>query len=104
MCHCHARPDGLCAAAVCDQEYPPRVVFTLLMKLMNDFHGFSKGMWTKATQDNSMSFPGVQETLTKYQNPREADALMKIQGDMDDIKIVLVCVCSCLHMGDMHSA
>ena len=31
------RTDGLCACATCDSEYPPRVAFSLLGKLLEDF-------------------------------------------------------------------
>jgi len=31
--------------------------------------------------------------LAKYQNPKEADAMTKIQQDLDDTKIILVIFC-----------
>ena len=37
-CHVYVRRDGLSGIVVCDQEYPPRVAFALLNKLMEEFH------------------------------------------------------------------
>ena len=31
------RSDGLCGCVTCDSEYPPRVAFTILTKILEDF-------------------------------------------------------------------
>jgi hypothetical protein len=33
---------------------------------------------------------GLQEMLAKYQNPNEADNLMRIQKELDETKIIMV--------------
>ena len=43
--------------------------------------------------NSGLSFPDLATTLAKYQNPREADAMTKIQTDLDDTKIILVRSC-----------
>lgn len=86
--HAHVRSNALAAIAVCDKEYPSRVAFTLLMKMQEDFmaaHG--EAAWGAATGE--MPFPPLEEMIAKYQNPREADAIMKIQSDLDETKVVL---------------
>jgi synaptobrevin family protein YKT6 len=35
--------------------------------------------------------PELEGTIAKYQNPAEADKLMKVQQDLDETKIILVC-------------
>ena len=35
-------------------------------------------------------FPQAQEYLTRYQDPRQADTIMKVQQELDETKIVLV--------------
>jgi len=37
-CHVYVRRDGLAGIVVTDQEYPPRVAFALLNKLLEDYH------------------------------------------------------------------
>ena len=38
---------------------------------------------------SSANFTGLDAYLSKYQNPKEADAMTKIQCDLDETKIVL---------------
>lgn len=38
----------------------------------------------------TISFPQIYTYLAKYQNPREADAMTKIQEELDETKIILV--------------
>ena len=35
--HVYMRSDGLCGCVTCDSEYPPRVAFTILTKILEDF-------------------------------------------------------------------
>jgi synaptobrevin homolog YKT6 len=44
---------------------------------------------TNATQKNSLSFPELKEYIQKYQDPGQADSIMKIQKELDETKIVL---------------
>lgn len=46
-------------------------------------------MWSSGTE-SSINFPQINSYLVKYQNPREADAMTKIQEDLDETKIILV--------------
>ena len=36
------------------------------------------------------AFSGLDACLAKYQNPREADALTKVQAELDETRIILV--------------
>jgi synaptobrevin homolog YKT6 len=38
-----------------------------------------------------ISFPEINTYIQKYQDPRQADAIMKVQQELDETKIVLVC-------------
>nr|CAG4648904.1 EOG090X0E6P [Polyphemus pediculus] len=89
MCHIYVRADGLTCVLTADHEYPQRVSHTLLSKVMNDFE--SKVSPTQWTEGNSVaaSFPGLDACLAKYQNPREADALTRVQEELDETKIIL---------------
>jgi synaptobrevin family protein YKT6 len=39
--------------------------------------------------DSSVAFPQLSAHLTKYQNPQEADAITKLQSELDETKIIL---------------
>lgn len=88
LVHVHVRSSGLAAVAVCDEEYPPRVAFTLLMKVQEDFvSAHNDATWMRASDE--LAFPSLEEMISKYQDPHEADAIMKIQKDLDETKIIL---------------
>mmetsp|Transcript_30959 Transcript_30959/g.75728 ORF Transcript_30959/g.75728 Transcript_30959/m.75728 type:complete len:202 (-) Transcript_30959:320-925(-) len=90
LCHVHVRSNGLSTIALCDKEYPSRVAFTLLAKLQDDFLGqVLETTWKNATGEPEIAVAGLEEMIAKYQNPSEADSLMKIQKDLDDTKVIL---------------
>lgn len=45
--------------------------------------------WPKLNE-TQVTFNELNVMLAKYQNPKEADAMTKIQQDLDDTKIILV--------------
>lgn len=74
---------------VCDREYPQRVAFTLINRVLDEFSAqYSRDVWLSTTR--GLSFSGLKETLEKYQNPHEADKIMKVQKELDDTKVILV--------------
>jgi synaptobrevin homolog YKT6 len=89
LCHVYVRPDNLAGVLISDQEYPQRVGQTLLTKVLEEFAAmYSSAQWSGMTE-GSGSCKRVDEFLQKYQNPREADAMMKLQNDLDETKIIL---------------
>uniref|UniRef100_A0A6B2EHU1 Putative snare protein ykt6 synaptobrevin/vamp syperfamily n=1 Tax=Phlebotomus kandelakii TaxID=1109342 RepID=A0A6B2EHU1_9DIPT len=89
MCHVYVRADNLAAVLIADHEYPGRVAHTLITKVMDDFAAkVSPDQWPTGS-DATINFNQLPALLAKYQNPREADALTKIQGDLDETKIIL---------------
>lgn len=73
---------------ICDQEYPVRPAFSLLTKLLDDFT--AKIPQSSFGNPSVIGFPEVTTYLQKYQDPRQADAIMKVQQELDETKIVLV--------------
>lgn len=89
LCHVYVRSDGLSAVVISDHEYPNRVAHTLLMKVMDDFcAAVPTSTWMSAAE-NSVTFLGLDITLAKFQEPKEADMLTKLQADVDETKIIL---------------
>ena len=86
---------------IADQEYPVRPAFSLLTKLLDDF--IAKVPQASFSTPAAISFPEINTYLQKYQDPRQADAIMKVQQELDETKIILVsstreraCCCSVL--------
>jgi hypothetical protein len=73
---------------ITDQEYPVRPAFSLLAKVLDDFT--AKVPQTSWDNPATISFPELTTYITKYQDPRQADTIMRVQQELDETKIVLV--------------
>ncbi|XP_003744333.1 synaptobrevin homolog YKT6 [Galendromus occidentalis] len=88
MCHCYARSDGLSGVLISDHEYPNRVAHTFISKVLDDFAAkYSPDTWSSG---GNKPLAGLEAQLAKYQNPNQADAMSKIQCDLDETKIILL--------------
>ncbi|KAL1456281.1 hypothetical protein WDU94_001023 [Cyamophila willieti] len=89
MCHVFVRGDNLAGILVSDHEYPHRVAHTLITNVLNEFSKVvPPSSWPSGTEA-TISFPQLPQYLARYQNPREADAMTKIQEELDETKIIL---------------
>nr|CAG4635086.1 EOG090X0E6P [Alona affinis] len=89
MCHVYVRGDGLACVLTADHEYPQRVAHTLLTKVLDEFSAkVASTQWTEGNA-GAAAYAGLEPALAKYQNPREADALTKVQEELDETKIIL---------------
>ncbi|XP_017575163.1 synaptobrevin homolog YKT6-like [Pygocentrus nattereri] len=89
MCHMHIRDDGLSAVVIADSEYPQRICFSLLDKVLDEFsRQVDDRQWPTGTPE-TIRFTVLEEYLKNYQNPREADALTRVQAEVDETKIIL---------------
>eukprot|EP00038_Savillea_parva_P008005 m.174013 g.174013 ORF g.174013 m.174013 type:complete len:200 (-) comp13768_c0_seq1:384-983(-) len=87
--HAHCRPDGLVGVVACDAEYPWRVAFSLIGKMLDEFSTKypSPDMWTGNEKDTP--YADIKEHIVRYQNPEEADAIQKIYKELDETKDIL---------------
>jgi len=90
MCHVYVRADNLAAVLISDHEYPRRVAHTLITKVMDEFAAKHPPSTWPTLREVTADFPQINTYLAKYQNPVEADALTKMQNDLDETKIILV--------------
>lgn len=87
-CHVYVRSDSLACVIIADHDYPPRVCFTLMNKILEMFASdFPQSSWEQPASD--LSYPPLESFLKKYQDPKEADPILKVQNDLDETKIVL---------------
>jgi len=88
--HCYVRQDNLAAICITDGEYEARVAFTMLSKVMEDFTNYvHPSQWDKISSDKECNYPKLHDLLAKWQNPREADSLTRVQDEVEETKIVL---------------
>jgi synaptobrevin family protein YKT6 len=89
--HAYGRTEGVCGIVITDDEYPTLVAHRVLSKVVDEFvtkyprtayASFQKGQ-------TQLSFPELKTYITQYQDPAQADSIVKIQKELDETKIVL---------------
>jgi synaptobrevin family protein YKT6 len=67
------------------------VAHGLLSKVVDEFVSkYPRTAYANHTKDSPpLPMPELQEYLTKYQDPQQADSILKIQKELDETKIVL---------------
>ncbi|KAI9597726.1 Longin-like domain-containing protein [Syncephalis fuscata] len=70
VAHVYRRFDGLSGTIVADKEYPPRVAYSLINKLL---------------MNSRLKYHRV--VVNRYQDPRQADTIIKVQQELDETKI-----------------
>lgn len=109
VAHVHSRPasDGIVGVLITDTEYPVRVAFSLLNKTLDEFvikvpksqweskvNAITTGSATAPPKGEALlgvsAFPQSVDYVKRYQDPRQADTIMKVQQELDETKIVLV--------------
>ena len=79
--------EQLSGIIITDQEYPVRPAFSLLTKMLDDFT--AKVPQSQYSNPSSISFSEIDMYIKQYQDPRQADSIMRVQQELDETKIVL---------------
>ncbi|VDD91663.1 unnamed protein product [Enterobius vermicularis] len=90
FCHVYVRQDGLCGVCYTDAEYQARVAFSMLTRVLDDFTSkVPAAVWGSLASEKDCKYTGLPEILSKWQNPREADAMTRVQEEVEETKVVL---------------
>lgn len=86
--HAYGRSEGVCGIIISDHAYPALVAHQLLSKVVDEFlEANPRSSW--ATGQPKIVMPQLKEYIDKYQDPHQADNILKIQKELDETKIVL---------------
>lgn len=94
-CHCWTTADGISATAITDPEYPERAAFILLNNLLLDFREYfaaDPSVYQEAVVDmtgGKLPYPNLTDFLKKWQDPHEADKLMKVEKELFEVKEIM---------------
>jgi synaptobrevin family protein YKT6 len=78
------------AVIIADEEYPQMTAHHIISRLLDEFiTKHPKSSWPTKGADNQMKFPELSTYLQQYQNPENADSLIKIQKELDETKAIL---------------
>jgi len=79
--------EQLAAVIITDQEYPVRPAFSILTKALEEF--ISRVPQSSFSNPSAIHFTEIQTYVSKYQDPTQADTIMRIQQELDETKVVL---------------
>mmetsp|Transcript_4277 Transcript_4277/g.8475 ORF Transcript_4277/g.8475 Transcript_4277/m.8475 type:complete len:202 (-) Transcript_4277:273-878(-) len=88
VCHVHVRSNNIVGLVVADEEYPVRVAFSMITDIVNKYIQ-AVPKWQEIKTDQNAEPEFMKEALEKYQNPKEADKVLKIQQTVDEIKSIM---------------
>ncbi|KFY75852.1 hypothetical protein V498_09885 [Pseudogymnoascus sp. VKM F-4517 (FW-2822)] len=79
---------GIVGIIMSDHEYPLLVAQSLLNKVLDEFTAkYPRSTWSNSNP--TLEFPDLTSYLAKYQDPQQADNIMKIQKELDETKVIL---------------
>ncbi|KAI5446567.1 VAMP-like protein ykt61 [Lathyrus oleraceus] len=81
--------NGICVVGFMDDHYPVRSAFSLLNKVLDEYQQSFGESWRTVQEDSTQTWPYLNDALMKFQDPAEADKLMRIHRELDETKIIL---------------
>ncbi|KFY04063.1 hypothetical protein O988_01028 [Pseudogymnoascus sp. VKM F-3808] len=79
---------GIVGIIMSDHEYPLLVAQSLLNKVLDEFTAkYPRSTWSNSNP--TLEFSELTQYLSKYQDPQQADNIMKIQKELDETKVIL---------------
>lgn len=88
MVHSYARSEGVCGVLISDEEYPARTAHGCLSKILDEFLTQNPiSSFDSLPAGSKLPFAPLREYITKYQDPQNADSILKIQAELDATKI-----------------
>ena len=93
-CYCYTTADGISATCITDNEYQEKAAFILLSNVILDFRDFfsaDPSVYEDAVTDldGKIGYPNLQDFLKKWQDPSEADQMMKVEKELFEVKEVM---------------
>lgn len=80
----------LLGVAITDDEYPARVAVKILHEAFDEFQKVFKEEALKGvTADTTLHVPKLDDMIKKYQDPKEADKLMKLESELQETTSIL---------------
>mmetsp|Transcript_64205 Transcript_64205/g.57728 ORF Transcript_64205/g.57728 Transcript_64205/m.57728 type:complete len:211 (+) Transcript_64205:33-665(+) len=86
--HAYKRVDGLTGIAITDQQYPERVIHSLITYILSEFEKKFGNKWTKEQQDQQYDFKILNKLLSDYRDPSQ-DKMFNMQNELEEIKEIM---------------
>ena len=90
VCYCWSSSDGIVATAICDNDYPEKAAFILLNKMIMEFREvFTQEQLDATSADTKVVFPQIETFMKEWQDPTEADKLLKVEKELVEVKSIV---------------
>lgn len=76
VCYCYVTSDNIGISVITDEEYPKRVAFDLIHKIMNEFNDFIFSNMINLNiinGDKDLKFKYIDNIVSEWQNPKESN-------------------------------
>lgn len=87
--HAYGSSAGVAGIIISDAEYPALVAHQLLSKIVDEFTTQNPRSSYIESSVTKVPYPALKEYIVKYQDPNQADSIMRVQRELDETKIVL---------------
>ena len=88
--YAHINENGISSVIITDGEYPENAAKKVLVEMMKEFVKlYDIDLISQYKVDQQMKFDILDKMIIKYQDPKEADKLMKIESELDEIQGML---------------
>ncbi|KAF0982168.1 hypothetical protein FDP41_012029 [Naegleria fowleri] len=82
--------DGLSCVVVTDKDYPFRVAFDLVRHTLRDFTDWRTQQTLSSRNDDPAQYTAtIKDLMTKFQDPTQADKILKLKKDLEETKEIL---------------
>ena len=92
LCYSYVTSDNLGISIITDEEYPKRVAFDLIYKIMqelNDYVFTNKMSLTNIKSDTDIKFKYIDTIVKEWQDPSNKDSIMILQNELDGVTQIM---------------
>lgn len=83
-------PNGLGGVIIADSEYPGKVAIKIIHEMLTNFQkAVPSSKYQGADKDLELDFPELEKMIKKYQDPKEADKLLKLENELGQVQTML---------------
>jgi synaptobrevin family protein YKT6 len=76
---------GLVGVVLADKDYPERAAYAVINKVLDDYERRFGDTWALIHADGKEPLPLLNDALRSYQDPMQADKIIKVQRQIDDV-------------------
>lgn len=76
---------GLVGVVLADKDYPERAAYSVINKVLDDYERRMGNSWALIHADCKEPLPLLDDALRHYQDPMQADKIIKVQRQIDDV-------------------